>query len=38
MWPFCAAWTSSTVGAGWDPRVGAPFGRTLSVSVNYSFR
>jgi len=36
--PFTYHNVDDVVGAGWDPRVGDPFGRTLSVSVNYSFR
>ncbi|QPF71795.1 TonB-dependent receptor [Roseateles sp. DAIF2] len=36
--PFTYHNVDDVVGAGWDPRVGDPFGRTLSLSVNYSFR
>lgn len=34
--PFTYHNVDDVVGAGWDPRVGDPFGRTLSL--RYSFR
>jgi iron complex outermembrane recepter protein len=36
--PFTYHNVDDVVGAGWDPRVGDPYGRTLSLSVSYSFR
>ncbi|MGN6829362.1 TonB-dependent receptor [Paucibacter sp. M5-1] len=36
--PFSYHNVDDVVGAGWDPRVGDPFGRTLSLSLRYSFR
>lgn len=35
--PFTHHNVDDVVGAGWDPRVADPFGRTLAVSVKYSF-
>ncbi|HEY9108551.1 MAG TPA: TonB-dependent receptor [Roseateles sp.] len=36
--PFTYHNVDNVVGAGWDPRVADPFGRTLAVSASYSFR
>ncbi|KQW51121.1 MULTISPECIES: TonB-dependent receptor [unclassified Roseateles] len=36
--PFTYHNVDNVVGAGWDPRVADPSGRTLAVSASYSFR
>ncbi|MDP2369018.1 TonB-dependent receptor [Rhodoferax sp.] len=36
--PFTHHDVDDVAGAGWDPRVADPFGRTLTVSMKYSFK
>jgi iron complex outermembrane receptor protein len=36
--PFSHHDVDDVVGAGWDPRVGDPYGRTLALSVRYDFK